>query len=120
MRGRKDRFDRVAAVVAGRALVAGRRLLLAVVVGLASTPAGQAADLETELGRNESRVHAAPFVIPAGSRAADLALPERLERLGYRRVHQRPAAPGEYFHGHEVFWVYRRACHAFVARPWRR
>ena len=71
------------------------------------------ADLETELGRNESRIYAAPFAVPAGARVADLELPTRLERLGYRRVHARPARPGEYFHGSEVFWFYRRACHAF-------
>ena len=38
-----------------------------------------------------------------------LALPERLERLGYRRVHERPAEPGEYFWGRRIFWIYRRA-----------
>jgi len=36
-------------------------------------------------------------------------LPERLERLGYARVHAEPEKPGEYFYGHEVFWIFRRA-----------
>ena len=40
--------------------------LLAALLPLAAAAAG---DLETELGRNESRVYAAPFVIPAGARS---------------------------------------------------
>ena len=44
--------------------------------------------------------------------ARDLALVERLERLGYRRVHERPDQAGEFFYGNEVIWIYRRATHA--------
>ena len=71
----------------------------------AGTPGG----LETELGRNEVRVLSAPFRIEPGVTLAAAALPERLERLGYRRVHDRPSAPGEYFWGHDLFWIFRRA-----------
>jgi penicillin-binding protein 1B len=88
-------------------VLAGLLVLLPIA---APRPAG--ASLETTLGRNESRIYAAPFAIPAGARVAELALPERLERLGYERVHARPTKPGEYFHGTEVFWIYRRPCHA--------
>ena len=91
-----------------------RRVWLATALAVAGAGAGRSADLplEERLGRSESRVLSAPFAIPAGAGVLDLALPERLERLGYRRVHVRPAAPGEYFHGTEVFWIYRRAVHA--------
>ncbi|HEY8144135.1 MAG TPA: transglycosylase domain-containing protein, partial [Kofleriaceae bacterium] len=100
--------------MACRIPLASRVLFLA----LFTASAAAAGDLETELGRNESRIYAAPFVIPTGAKVADLALPERLERLGYHRVHDRPDAAGQYFHGSEVFWVYRRSCHAFGAdRP---
>ncbi|MCG8455804.1 MAG: transglycosylase domain-containing protein [Holophagales bacterium] len=61
------------------------------------------------LGRNESRVYSAPFSPEAGGTVADYRLAERLERLGYRRVRERPSHPGEYFWGHEVFWIFRRA-----------
>jgi len=92
----------------------GRILLRAgLLAALAAAPAaGAEAPLERKLGRNESRILAAPYVVEAGATVAELALPERLARLGYRRVHERPAAPGEYFHGSEVFWIHRRACHA--------
>lgn len=66
--------------------------------------------LEGAPGRNDVRVLSAPYPLVAGSTIAELALVERLDRLGYRRVRgQRPAASGEYFWGHEVFWIYRRA-----------
>jgi penicillin-binding protein 1B len=85
----------------------------AVLLALHSS-AGEAAagSLETELGRNETRITSEPFAIAAGASASDLALERRLERLGYRRVHARPAAPGEYFWGNQVFWIYRRSTHA--------
>jgi penicillin-binding protein 1B len=65
--------------------------------------------LADELGRNEVRVLSAPFPVHPGATVTAMALPDRLERLGYTRVHDRPDRPGEYFWGHEVFWVYRRA-----------
>jgi len=71
-----------------------------------------AASLEDTLGRNETRVLSAPVPVPAGCTVEQLALDERLEATGYRRVHQRPTSPGEYFHGREVYWLYRRACRA--------
>ena len=92
----------------GRVALTGALLALVVLGG---TPAA-AASLEDELGRNDTRIHSAPFAIPAGPTVEDLALPERLARLGYRRVRERPDAPGEYFFGNEVFWIYRRAAHA--------
>ncbi len=88
-------------------------LLAALLTALSAAPAaGGETPLERKLGRNESRIHAAPYEIETGATVAELALPERLARLGYRRVHDRPTAPGQYFHGKEVFWIYRRACHA--------
>jgi penicillin-binding protein 1B len=78
--------------------------------GIASTATG--ASLENELGRNETRIYSEPFAIEAGAVARDLALVERLERLGYRRVHERPDQAGEFFYGNEVIWIYRRATHA--------
>jgi penicillin-binding protein 1B len=89
---------------------APRARLLCLVFAAAPALAGSA--LEDQLGRNESRIYSAPFAIPAAARVVDLALAERLERQGYARVHDRPAHPGEYFQGNEVFWIYRRACHA--------
>jgi hypothetical protein len=44
----------------------------------------------------------------AGRSVAQIALVERLDRLGYERVSRRPEHPGHYFYGHEVFWIYRR------------
>lgn len=69
-------------------------------------------DLERTLGRNETRVSSAAVPVPSGGTVAGLALDRRLERLGYRRVHDRPSRPGEFFHGTEVYWIFRRACHA--------
>lgn len=100
-------------------LPAAVRRLAGTAVAFAFTfaaPVG-AGELGEELGRNESRVWSAPFEVPPAGRVAALALPERLERQGYVRVHRRPAAPGEYFHGHEVFWFYRRAVYA-RGRAW--
>jgi penicillin-binding protein 1B len=36
-------------------------------------------------------------------------LTDRLARLGYERVREKPDRPGTYFYGHELFWIYRRA-----------
>ena len=95
------------------ALRRARALLVACVVVCAglTTRHARAADLEDRLGRNETRVYSAPVPLLSGMEVSGAALDERLERLGYRRVHARPDAPGEYFHGREVYWFYRRACH---------
>ncbi|HEX6200870.1 MAG TPA: transglycosylase domain-containing protein, partial [Thermoanaerobaculia bacterium] len=87
-------------------------LLLLVVLAPA---AARAQSLETELGRNEVRVFSAPYELTPGMTVTGARVPERLERLGYRRVHGRPEAPGEYFWGHDVFWILRRA-HRLAAR----
>lgn len=85
--------------------------LLLTAVLVAPTAAHEPNPVERLLGRAESRVRSAPFEIRVGSDLGVLGLPRRLERLGYTRVHRRPRAVGEYFWGHEVFWVYQR--------PWR-
>ncbi len=77
-----------------------------------ASPAVAAVPLESTLGRNETRVLSASFAVVPGKTVADLALDERLERLDYTRVKTRPSKPGEYFHGNDVYWFYRRACHA--------
>ena len=72
--------------------------------------AGPAGDgLEQELGRSETRVWSAPLRLVEGRSLADMGVPQRLERLGYRRVSGRPEQPGEWFFGTERAWVYRRA-----------
>lgn len=68
-----------------------------------------AASLEDELGRSEVRVRSAPAPLAPGRTVAEYALDERLKRLGYQRVRQRPTEAGTYFWGHEIFWIYRRA-----------
>jgi penicillin-binding protein 1B len=68
----------------------------------------EAGSLDDDLGRNDTRVWSAPFRLDDGGSVEQLDLPQRLEDLGYVRVHQRPTAPGEFFWGHEVFWIYRR------------
>ncbi len=73
-------------------------------------PAAAAANpLEEEIGRSEVRVRSAPYALPTGRTIAGCGLVERLERLGYRRVHRRPETPGEFFWGHEAFRIHRRA-----------
>jgi membrane peptidoglycan carboxypeptidase len=84
-----------------------RLSLLSAALFVAAFEAG-ATRLEQILGRNEVRVYSAPLVLELGDSPVESAVPERLERLGYRRVHQRPERPGEYFWGHERFWIYRR------------
>jgi penicillin-binding protein 1B len=79
-------------------------------------PAARAA-LTDEMGRAETRVWSAPYRPAVGRTVAQMGLAERLDRLGYERVHARPDAPGEYFWGHEVFWVYGRA-HRVNGRDW--
>ncbi len=87
-----------------------RAVLLCAVLGAAAPRFAVGASLEAELGRNETRVLSASVPIVSGQSVIDLALPKRLDRLGYVRVRGRPKAPDEYFHGNEVFWIYRRAC----------
>ena len=71
-----------------------------------------AAPLESTMGRNETRILSASLLVAPGKTVQDLDLDKRLERLDYERVKTRPAKPGEYFHGNDVYWFYRRACHA--------
>jgi len=77
-------------------------------VALLLAPAASANRLEAELGRSEVRVFSASYAPRPGRTVWQTALAERLERLDYRRVHRRPERPGEYFWGHEIFWIYRR------------
>ncbi|MCO4746970.1 MAG: transglycosylase domain-containing protein [Proteobacteria bacterium] len=63
----------------------------------------------TDPGRSEVRVYSAPYTLAEGRSVEEMQLLERLERLDYTRVKQRPASPGEYFYGRDTFWVYRRA-----------
>lgn len=69
------------------------------------------------MGRSEVRVWSAPYRPRPGLTAADMALPERLERLGYARVRRKPSEPGQYFWGNDVFWVYSRS-HRVAGRTW--
>ena len=82
--------------------------LAALAAVLAPSPAA-AERLTDELERNDVRVRSAPYALFAGLNVAGGGLPERLDRLGYRRVHERPERPGEFFWGEERFWIYRRA-----------
>ncbi|HEX6851307.1 MAG TPA: transglycosylase domain-containing protein [Candidatus Polarisedimenticolaceae bacterium] len=84
----------------------------ALLLSLALASPALAAPLESTLGRNETRILSAPFAVVPGKSVQDLKLDERLERLGYTRVRNRPDRPGEYFHGTDVYWFYRRPCHA--------
>lgn len=89
------------------------RLALAVLAASLLLPVApepvHANELEAELGRAEVRILSAPFQLVEGRTVRELALPERLERRDYRRVHERPDEVGEYFWGHEIFWIYRRS-----------
>ena len=76
---------------------------------LAGTGVACATGLEQELGRNDVRVRSAAYPLVAGRTVAGIRLLERLEQLEYQRVHSRPETPGEFFYGHEVFWIFRRA-----------
>jgi penicillin-binding protein 1B len=82
--------------------------LLGGVLALAVSVAGATA-LEDDLGRNETRVRSAAYPLAAGRTVEEIALLERLDRLGYRRVREKPDEVGEFFYGHETFWIY---CHA--------
>lgn len=88
-----------------------RRPLATVAIILVLLLLGPAAlaGLEEEMGRNEVRVWSAPYRLQPGTTVQGSGLLERLERLGYRRVHRRPESPGEFFYGHEKFLIYRHA-----------
>ncbi len=81
---------------------------LALAAALAAAPEAGAERLTDQLGRSDVRVYSAPYPLAGGLTVAGAALPVRLARLGYRRVHHRPERPGEYFWGSERFWFYRR------------
>jgi penicillin-binding protein 1B len=73
--------------------------------------------LESRLGRSEVRVFSAPYPLVAGVTVRGAGIPERLARLAYTRVRRRPTAPGEYFWGEHVLWIYRRG-HRWGGRDW--
>jgi len=77
-------------------------------LALLAVPAA-AGDLEEDLGRAETRVRSAAYPLVAGRTVQQMGLPERLERLGYERVREKPTRPGTWFWGNEVVWIYRRA-----------
>ncbi|MDA8016092.1 MAG: transglycosylase domain-containing protein [Thermoanaerobaculia bacterium] len=62
-----------------------------------------------ELGRSETRVWSEPFTPGIGGSVEGYRLAERLDRIGYQRVHERPEHAGQYFWGHDVFWIFRRS-----------
>lgn len=68
-----------------------------------------AGPLDDQPGRSETRVYSAPYVLAAERSLDQMRLEERLRRLDYERVKGRPDAPGQYFYGDEVVWIYRRA-----------
>jgi len=73
--------------------------------------------LESRLGRSEVRVFSAPYPLVPGVTVRGAAIPERLDRLGYTRVRRRPTAPGEFFWGEKVVWIYRHG-HRWDGRDW--
>ncbi len=83
-------------------------LLLILMLALLLPCTAAMAGLEQEMGRNEVRIWSAPYTLEPGTTVEGSGLLRRLERLGYRRVHQRPESPGEFFYGHERFWIYRQ------------
>jgi len=85
-------------------------LLLLVLVGLSFASVGVlGSGLDADLGRSESRIRSASIPFAEGMSVADMALAERLESRGYRRVRNKPTEVGTYFWGHERFWFYRHA-----------
>ena len=93
--------------------MAGVRWSAALLIGagllVTAFPAVLAGRLDQQIGRSEVRVYSSPFSVLRGADLAAMDLPRRLDRLGYRRVHQRPAASGEYFWGRQTFWIFQRA-----------
>ena len=67
-----------------------------------------ASGLEETVGRSETRVYSAAYELRPGVSVGDAGLADRLEAMGYRRVRGKPKQVGEFFWGHEVFWIYRR------------
>ncbi len=78
-------------------------ILLAVAMPLA------AGGLEESVGRSEVRVYSVPYALRVGLDVGAAGLADRLEALGYRRQRHKPVRPGEFFWGHDVFWIYREA-----------
>lgn len=74
---------------------------------LASGDARAARSLAEEIGRNEVRIYSRGLDLAVGLSVVDLALAERLELRGYRRVHHRPRTAGEFFWGFDNFWIFR-------------
>ncbi|ANM31456.1 hypothetical protein ABI59_20595 [Acidobacteria bacterium Mor1] len=68
-----------------------------------------AAGLEEEVGRSEVRIRSEAYPLTTGRTVAEARIPERLERLGYTRLRERPTEPGGWFWGHEGLWIYRKA-----------
>jgi hypothetical protein len=65
-----------------------------------------AGSLRDELGRNEVRIYSQSPRLSVGISVTDTSLADRLQLRGYRRVHRRPSAPGEFFWGFDNFWIY--------------
>lgn len=85
------------------------RAAVVLAVALAAVSAHAAGDLAMDLGRAETRVYGAPYPLVEGLSIERSGLPQRLDRLGYERVRTKPTEPGQWFWGHEVVWIYRRA-----------
>ena len=94
-----------------------RALLLAAALLAAGCFHAEAPPLESRLGRSEVRVFSAPYPLRAGVTIRGAGIPERLDRLGYTRVRRRPMAPGEFFWGEDVVWIYRHG-HRWDGRDW--
>lgn len=65
--------------------------------------------LTDEVGRRQYRVFAEPFPLDSGLDVVAAQVPQRLDRLGYKRVRKRPQEPGQYFWGTDNFYIYNRA-----------
>lgn len=74
---------------------------------LGPTPA-EAMDLDEVLGRRELEIRSAPFQPVVGRSARDQALEERLDRLHYVRVRERPTQPGTWHKDGDIWWILRR------------
>ncbi len=109
--------------LAGARARSSRRIDLVALVALALLLAGclrlapSPPPLESRLGRSEVRVFSAPYALVVGVTVRGAGIPERLARLGYTRVGHRPQAPGEFFWGDEVVWIYRHG-HRWNGRDW--
>lgn len=65
--------------------------------------------LEFDLGRREIRIVSQAFKLFPGRTVTEIRLTERLNRLQYKRVHDKPRVPGTFFWGYETFWIYQRS-----------